>query len=234
MAPKKGQFVEDDVDIDALKDSAKQIKELEEKIFEGDHLPVKFNGGIIKLCENLVSDVYEMGPISDNYHIDIEELIKKATASKFGLGTQTVYDPNVRNSLEIMADELDPKFIEKIKKNINIEKLANHCELIPHKLVIYQQGCFFKSHQDTIRNPRHIGTVSCILNSEFEGGNFVMRHNGNVESISCFTSVDEDNYNDDAERRKNNYWIAIYGDVFHEVERVTSGIRVSLLFDIHN
>ncbi len=203
-----------------LSDKIAKLCALETEIFSGKNVKINFEDDITSICRGFGDgkNFYETGTIKNNYHsLNINELINKAKPSKFGQGTDTLYDPNVRSSLEIMASELDPVFIEKIKANIVIKKLAPNCELRPYKLVIYQEGCFFTKHKDTIRHPKHIGTVSCVLNKDFSGGYFSIEYGGEKETLG---------YNP-------NHWIAIYGDVFHEVTEVTYGTRVSLLFDIY-
>jgi len=200
-----------------LMDKINELNTLESEIFSGNQIEIFMDDEIADICQDFDNDYYETGPIRRNiYNYNLPELIKIAKPSNFGLGTETKYDPNVRNSLEVMASELDPGFVNTIKNEIKIKKLATNYELKPYKLVIYEKGAFFKSHKDTIRDPKHIGTVSCILNSSFYGGEFIVNHNGKKEQFSG-----------------TNEWIAIYGDVFHEVAPVIHGTRVSLLFDIY-
>jgi hypothetical protein len=194
-----------------------QHSDLESEIFKGDYKEIHVNDEIAKLCEDFDNDYYETGKVKKNYRLDLNQLIAKAKPSNFGLGTKTKYDPNVRNSVEVMASDLDPEFVSKIQENIKLKKLATHYELRPYKLAIYKEGAFFKQHKDTIRDPKHIGTVSCILDSYFSGGSFVMEHSDKTDTIYS----------------GQNTWVAIYGDVFHEVEKVTYGTRVSMLFDIY-
>ncbi len=195
----------------------KLINKLKDDIFEGELIDVNFNDDIADCCNKFENYFYENGTIDNSYEMpSLESLMSIATASKFGLGTETLYDDKVRNSFEILADKLDPVFVENISKNIVLNNLAPNYELKPYKLVIYKKGCFFKSHKDTIRDPKHIGTVSCILNSQYSGGEFCINHNDVRHSF------------DDT-----NIWIGLYGDVFHEVKEVYYGIRISLLFDIY-
>jgi len=90
-------------------------------------------------------------------------------------------------------------------------------ELRPYKLVIYQEGGHFSEHRDSVRGENHIGTLVYILNSEFAGGELVVRRNDTEMWIS-----------------EPGEWIAMYGDCPHRVNPVTSGTRVSLIFDIYN
>jgi hypothetical protein len=213
---------ENDIEVE-LQFKVDLLNKIEEQIMSGNRIDINLNDDIADLCESFDNDYYETGTIKRNFKIDLNQLIEKAKPSNFGLGTETKYDPEVRNSLEIMACDLDPKFIETIKENINLNILVTHYELLPYKLVIYRTGAFFKQHKDTIRDPKHIGTVSCILTDNFHGGVFVIQHGNETKSFHGY-----DGHSNDYHK-----WIAIYGDVFHEVTKVTSGTRVSLLFDIY-
>jgi hypothetical protein len=196
-----------------------KLNQLQTEIFGGTHIDVNVDDKISKICNDLTdnNNYYEEGYIENNYNMSyIKDLLKIAQPSKFGRGTETLYDPNVRNSSEILASEIDPKFIKDIQDCIVIKLLAKKYILKPYKLVIYEKGCFFSSHKDTIRGPKHIGTVSCILDSNYEGGEFTVQHGDKTHSVSG-----------------KNKWIAIYGDIYHEVTKVTYGTRISFLFDIY-
>jgi predicted 2-oxoglutarate/Fe(II)-dependent dioxygenase YbiX len=152
--------------------------------------------------------------------VNVAELLAAATPSSFGRGTETVLDPTVRNSLEIPADKLDPAGLRSIERQIlrTEESLSpnNPIELKPYKLVIYQQGGHFDQHRDTVRGKGHIGTVVVILNSAYSGGELEITHGGRTEVVTG-----------------PYHWVAMYGDCLHKINPVTSGTRVSLIYDIY-
>ena len=133
-------------------------------------------------------------------------------------GTETVVDINVRNSFEIDMEPLIYETYRKLQREIPLEKLSpgNYVSLRPYKLVLYQEGGHFDAHRDTVRGEDHIGTLVVILNSEYTGGELEVTHHGHTESVTGPYS-----------------WVAMYGDCLHQIKPVTSGTRVSLIFDIH-
>ena len=82
--------------------------------------------------------------------------------------------------------------------------------------MIYKEGGHFDAHRDTVRGDGHIGTLVVILNSDYTGGELEVTHG------DC-TGVGSGPYN----------WVAMYGDCLHKVNSVTSGARVSLIYDIY-
>src|SRR5690606_27341187 len=97
--------------INEIKIKTKEIDKLEEYIWSGKEISIHRDNEIFKLYDQLSDDFYETGKINYNSWINFSDLIKKAKPSNFGLGTETLYDPNVRKSLEIMACELNPGFV---------------------------------------------------------------------------------------------------------------------------
>ena len=82
--------------------------------------------------------------------------------------------------------------------------------------MIYKEGGHFDAHRDTVRGDGHIGTLVVILNSEYIGGELEVTHGGRTEVVTGPYS-----------------WVAMYGDCLHKINPVTSGTRVSLIYDIY-
>jgi hypothetical protein len=150
---------------------------------------------------------------------NIPELVESAKESAFGTGTETLIDPTVRRSWEIPAAELYSPTLQALKRRLSCDSLAPNLrlELRPYKLVVYQEGGHFDAHRDTVRGDGHIGTLVLVLNSTYTGGELEVTHNGQTEVMtggpySC---------------------VAMYGDCLHKINPVTSGTRVSLIFDIY-
>jgi predicted 2-oxoglutarate/Fe(II)-dependent dioxygenase YbiX len=150
--------------------------------------------------------------------LSIPELLEAAQESAFGRGTETIFDPTVRRSWEIPAAELDRKALYSLASSLDCGALSPNLnlELRPYKLVIYQEGGHFDAHRDTVRDKGHIGTLVLVLNSEYTGGELEITHNGQTEVVTAPYS-----------------WVAMYGDCLHKINPVTSGTRVSLIFDIY-
>jgi hypothetical protein len=129
----------------------------------------------------------------------------------------------VRDSLEISADKLKLTWRTGLSDleeqlNYNIKELCPNRPVLArlYKLVIYQEGGHFDQHRDTVRGDGHIGTVVAILNSEYTGGELEITHGDKTEVVTG-------PYN----------WVAMYGDCLHKINPVTSGTRVSLIYDIY-
>jgi predicted 2-oxoglutarate/Fe(II)-dependent dioxygenase YbiX len=153
--------------------------------------------------------------------LDLPELLAAAQASAFGKGTETLLDNKVRRSLEIPANQLDGETMTKLVAACNIQSKAQQMngkgvELRPYKLVIYQPGGHFRKHRDAVRGEGHIGTLVVILNSPYTGGELEVTSEGHTH---VFTGPFR--------------WVAMYGDDMHKINPVTSGTRVSLIYDIY-
>jgi hypothetical protein len=152
--------------------------------------------------------------------LNVPELLAECEESSFGKGTEAVLDHTVRKSWEIPMPILPPNLLAALRFSMNqgCFKLApNHqTQLRPYKLVIYQEGGHFDAHRDTVRGDGHIGTLVLILNSDYTGGELEITHNGQTEVVTGPYS-----------------WVAMYGDCLHKINPVTSGTRVSLIFDIY-
>jgi predicted 2-oxoglutarate/Fe(II)-dependent dioxygenase YbiX len=152
--------------------------------------------------------------------LDLPELLAAAQASAFGKGTETLLDDKVRRSLEIPADLLVAETLKKLVATCNshsdVQRMHNTgVELRPYKLVIYQPGGHFRKHRDAVRGEGHIGTLVVILNSPYTGGELEVTAEGHTH---VFTGPFR--------------WVAMYGDDMHKINPVTSGTRVSLIYDI--
>ncbi|KIK34124.1 hypothetical protein CY34DRAFT_68126, partial [Suillus luteus UH-Slu-Lm8-n1] len=75
-----------------------------------------------------------------------------------------------------------------------------------YKLAIYGEGGHFDWHRDSTHSDAHHGTVLVSLNTEWEGGNLLLRHQGPVV-------------------------VAFYTDTEHKVMPVTKGTRLMLQYD---
>ena len=140
--------------------------------------------------------------------LNIEELVADATPSPIGNSLEIPASALNQDTLEEMSEQLAPR--------IHWSKEQKHLQLRPYMLVIYQEGGHFEAHRDTVRGEGHIGTLVVILNSAYTGGELEIANRGSVKSLSG-----------------PYQWAAMYGDCFHRILPVTSGTRVSLLFDIY-
>lgn len=149
--------------------------------------------------------------------------------SLFGHDEGNVYDESYRLARELrpphVALSADPVLVGDIlpliRQQLGIERPLR---AVPYKMNTYALGGFFAAHRDTPKGKDHIGTITVCLPSEFEGGELVVRHNG--QEVKSQWSADV--------RPPPNHlgWMFLYADCDHEVLPVTSGTRVTVAYDV--
>jgi predicted 2-oxoglutarate/Fe(II)-dependent dioxygenase YbiX len=153
-----------------------------------------------------------------------------AHPSPFGLREQTLHDPSVRNSREMPASRV------KIAARRFQPVLAQHlptlraelgfpegCELKAafDKLLLYEEGQFFKTHQDSEKNDDMVATLVVLLPSEYSGGVLTVEHRGETKTFRRLSSQTQD-----------LSLIAFYADCHHAVSPIKSGVRVALTYHL--
>ena len=157
-------------------------------------------------------------------------LIGKASKAPFGKGRETVLDSTVRSAWEIDADKIQfentdwPKFVqatvEKIKPNLGIQDTKIVANL--YKLLIYEKGDFFLAHKDSEKEAGMFATLIIVLPSKHEGGELLVRFDGDTRSF-------------DFSQSSNQYqipFVAFYADCEHEVKPLRSGHRICLAYNL--
>ena len=157
-------------------------------------------------------------------------LCRIARPARFGSRDQTLMDKDVRDTWEIArsrvkVDErrwkqtLEPQ-LEKIKVNLGLPATSRLVAQL-YKLLVYEPGQFFVSHQDSEKADEMIGTLAVVLPSTYRGGTEVIEHRG--EKVT---------YRRTSRSAKSLTFIAFYADCHHEVRPVTEGFRVVLLYNL--
>lgn len=175
-----------------------------------------------------IKGIGEIGfPISP---LQIGEIIKISKKAPFGKGSKTITDTKVRSAWELNADQLSfhnedwkrfmEKIVEKVKDGLGIENNPITASL--YKLLIYEKGDFFLSHKDSEKESGMFGTLIIGLPSTHTGGELVIRFDGKEKIIDF--SLPSDNY-------KIPY-VAFFADCDHEIKPITSGHRVSLVYNL--
>jgi 2OG-Fe(II) oxygenase superfamily len=152
---------------------------------------------------------------------DVHALISKCRQSPFGKGSETVVDTQVRNSFELNASQLSFRnsawnasvnaFVDIIYRELALTCGRQNVVAEPYKLLLYEEGAFFKSHQDSEKTKGMFGTMVVCLPSEHQGGAVVLKHN-------------KDEYIYDSAKISDfgTSFAAWYSDVYHEVQTVTA------------
>lgn len=92
---------------------------------------------------------------------------------------------------------------------------------MPWKLLLYEEGSFFKPHKDSEKAPGMIGTLVISLPSKHEGGEVQLAHSNRRHA---FATSDYSEFNLTA--------LAWYSDVTHEIKPLTSGFRLVITYNL--
>lgn len=163
----------------------------------------------------------------------LQPLVDRCKAAPFGVGRKTRYDRTVRDALQIKAEggafsiqHFDPA-VAGILDQIRRELLppgsdAPTAEL--YNLNIYRSGGHFVPHKDTPRGDDMLGTLVVCLPSQFSNGAFVVKHHGVFQTYDWGDKIEKQ------VEPTQLHWAAFFGDVDHQIERVWSGLRVTLTY----
>lgn len=92
---------------------------------------------------------------------------------------------------------------------------------MPWKLLLYEEGSFFRPHKDSEKAPGMIGTLVISLPSKHDGGEVHLSHSNrrHVFATSNFSSFDLTA-------------LAWYSDVTHEIKPLSSGYRLVITYNL--
>lgn len=138
-------------------------------------------------------------------------------------------DRSVRLTWELSSHEFRstnpawPEFLDTIKQDAahSLGLSPASMSLEPHKLLLYETGSFFNSHDDSEKAPDMIGSLSICLPSNNEGGDVHLSHAGrdHVYAIAPSSAFDLT-------------VLAWFSEVTHEVNEITAGHRLVLTYNI--
>lgn len=159
-----------------------------------------------------------------------QALIQTAQPSQFGRREETLYDPKVRDVWEIPASRIHIEntqwnstlkpILEQLQKKMDFpEKGSLTAEL--HNMLIYEPGQFFVGHQDSEKIDGMVATLVVLLPSPFTGGALVVDQHGDKQSFPAPSAAD-----------KQLTFMAFYADCHHEVQKVQTGYRIALTYNL--
>ena len=157
-----------------------------------------------------------------------EQLVAVAERAPYGKGKETLVDTEVRRTWQIGADKVRiagkhwQKNLDGIVAQV-ANKLGVNGTVIAelYKLLVYDTGSFFVSHRDTEKTAGMFATLVIILPSVYSGGELVVRHRGEEARLEL-------NVSDPSEVA----YAAFYADCKHEVLPITSGCRLTLIYNL--
>jgi hypothetical protein len=156
-------------------------------------------------------------------------LKKLAHQAPYGKGTRTLVDTNVRRVWELDAGQValaNPEWpavvtqaIETVQSTLGLEK--QKLEAYLYKLLLYERGSFFLPHRDGEKLDRMVATLVIALPSLHEGGELIVRHEGQEEIVDF-----------SPQSGFQTQFAAFYADCEHEIRPVTSGFRLALVYNL--
>ena len=163
-------------------------------------------------------------PVTDN---DLEWLASLATPAPYGRGEETLLDTEVRDALQIGAndvrlgspawDDLQAEMLRAVAAEMGLADAALRLE--PLKLLIYHAGGHFTEHADTEKTDGMIASLALVVPGEYEGGALVVEHAGERIQVG-----------DGGSSRWR--WVACYADCRHWLEPVRGGVRLAMTFGV--
>lgn len=155
-------------------------------------------------------------------------LVGVAAAAPFGRGEATIVDRDVRRTWQIDPGKVRivgrhwPACLDRIVTSVASGLgVDTPVEAQFYKLLTYDQGSFFVGHRDTEKTPGMFATLVIVLPSLGKGGELVVRHQGREVRYELATD-------DPGEAA----FAAFYADCVHEVLPITSGHRLTLVYNL--
>ncbi|MDL2358608.1 MAG: 2OG-Fe(II) oxygenase [Pseudomonadota bacterium] len=158
----------------------------------------------------------------------LEQLIASASLAPFGRGVQTIVDTAVRKTWQIDAAHLHfggrhwqtslDAIVAAAAAGLGVSDPVT-AQL--YKLLIYDTGSFFVEHRDTEKQAGMFATLVIVLPSVYAGGELLIRHRDREVCLPLACPDPSD-----------AAFVAFYADCVHEVRPVTSGTRLTLIYNL--
>jgi hypothetical protein len=159
----------------------------------------------------------------------VRALVGLCRPAPYGKGTKTLVDTRVRKTHELdpkdfrLGDDWQSAIADATRTAA--EQLGLPADLLEarlYKLLVYEKGGFFLPHRDSEKHDRMVASLIAVLPNRFEGGRLVVRHGAARQKLDF----------EEAVLGRAACYAAFYADCEHEVERVTSGARLCLAYNL--
>ncbi|KAI0835287.1 hypothetical protein F5Y06DRAFT_137588 [Hypoxylon sp. FL0890] len=158
---------------------------------------------------------------------DAEMIRGVCRQAPFGRGDETVVDTSVRKTWELDHSQFKctnpdwQAYIGSLLNDFSRNLGLSGVKADPYKLLLYDEGSFFKRHKDSEKVPGMVGTLVICLPSRHEGGSVHLSHAGksyvfDTDKASDFGLTS----------------LAWFSDVTHEIKPLKSGYRLVLTYNI--
>lgn len=164
-------------------------------------------------------------PLRDD---DAKAIAKLSTLAPFGMKDKTIVDTAVRNTWELNASEFEFQnpawksfFDDLVRQAIVGLGVRVTVRAESYKLLLYEEGAFFKAHKDSGKVPGMFGTLVICLPSKHAGGEVHLSHAGQKRTLDTAATSEFD-----------LTALSWYSDVKHEIRPITSGYRLVLTYNL--
>jgi hypothetical protein len=160
-----------------------------------------------------------------------QELKKLCEQAPYGKGEVTLVDTSVRRVWQLKPERFaltNPEWepflrhtVHQVQQELGLEgqKLQSHL----YDLLLYEPGSFFLPHRDAEKLERMVATLVLVLPSSFQGGELVVRHDGQEQTID---------FGSGADNRFRIHFAAFYADCEHEIRPLRAGYRLCLVYNL--
>jgi hypothetical protein len=165
-------------------------------------------------------------PLTARQAKELKELCEQAP---YGKGQETLVDISVRRVWRLKPDHFSltnpdwtgflQEVVGKVQEDLGLEKQKLESHL--HELLLYEPGSFFLPHRDGEKLDRMVATLVVVLPSSFEGGELVVRHDGQERTIDL---CGDDSF--------QLHYAAFYADCEHEIRPLRKGHRLCLVYNL--
>ncbi len=177
-------------------------------------------------------EVKDLGPIGLPLTAgQAKELKQHCEQAPYGKGEMTLVDTHVRRVWHLKPEHFtlaNPEWntflqqtLDKVQEELGLEKQKLEAHL--YDLLLYEKGSFFLPHRDSEKLDRMVATLVIVLPSRFKGGELIVRHEGQEQTID-FTSDDNDPF--------RVHFAAFYADCEHEIRPLREGYRLCLVYNL--
>src|SRR5206468_492999 len=111
--------------------------------------------------------------------------------------------------------------VARVQAELGLEKQELRSHL--YDLLLYEPGSFFLPHRDGEKLDRMVATLVIVLPSSYEGGELVVRHEGQEQTID-FGSLENSAF--------RIHFAAFYADCEHKVRPLRKGYRLCLVYNL--
>jgi hypothetical protein len=177
-------------------------------------------------------EVHGLGPVGLPLTVSqAKDLLKHCDQAPYGKGEKTLVDKKVRRVWRMEPDRFsltNPEWdrflaatVAKVQEALGLEKQKLESHL--YDLLLYERGSFFLPHKDGEKLERMVASLIVALPSTYEGGELVVRHEGQEQTID-FRGPDNNPF--------HTHFAAFYADCEHEVRPLRKGYRLCLVYNL--